>query len=478
MIRQLLVSLLCMYLVVLMAGPVPAASLEEDLFLEMEADLSERETRQHTPQTLDGQLVDNLDLDLVVRGFRFFSPVNPNPLAEDAGYDFGGDDIEGQAQVRLQYADHVDIGKVRVGTSGWLQYGTEKDGYKGVTSFVQDSGLESNVWEINELYVEAGWDRGTFTMGRKLFDSGSVVDIGLYSTFKPYDLQDPLNPVELGVWQVRADIPVGDGRISAALLPAFIPSKPPGFETGVPGGWTGAAPDFMVAIDRDIPEISLENVGLFGQYKGCAAGVDFHLTGARTISQYPAVGLTTRTVAGTTFQDIHQVFLMDTFVEAGLSTTLGEFEVHAQASHHDLDQENDPSFWSVIYGATWFSDILTRCLGVESFAVTLNHVRTTLHGKLNSEDDIFSAHYFRLDHNDLVAGMNIRVDQDLEFSYAGFFMLEDYGGQMHRLSASYTLTPRLKGVATVELFEGDPWSFFGPWRNHDRAMLELVWDIF
>jgi hypothetical protein len=152
---------------------------------------------------------------------------------------------------------------------------------------------------------------------------------------------------------------------------------------------------------------------------------------------------------------------------ASLSTTLGDWEFHAEGAFHLTDEEEeDDDYWEYIGGATvTFSEVPTVL--IEEIWVTLEYAGIT-YTRRRPDDSAFSdAGFGRGLSNTVLGRLTFKASEDTRVEFAGAYNFNDRDCFAEGV-VTHKLVDWLSIDAGYQLLEGPEGSFFGEWDDNDR----------
>jgi len=164
-------------------------------------------------------MVDHFSADLELRGSYFFDLPPEFPKT-----DVKVDDDHFVGKMRANWSSWVGKDWWSFHAAGWFEAGTREGDYEGVTHFMTDRDNQKRYAELNESFLDLSDGAAEFTIGKKIFNNGIST---LYSPANRYtsaDLNDPVNPVQTGSWQLACDYSHKDAVYTGAILP-FLPGE-------------------------------------------------------------------------------------------------------------------------------------------------------------------------------------------------------------------------------------------------------------
>ena len=504
--RFLPLALLCLCLVALPAG-ADDLDLLQSLDTAMAAAKTKEKERAPDDQGVLEQLKANLDMGARLRGIHYFETTGDDLLSKDTQDDFG--------EAKLDYATGFGVRRVRVATSGWLEWGNQEDTYSGMTEFFQDDDRRRNVWEVNELYAVADFGEVDVTAGRKILENGMGTLFSPANRYSALDLNDPMDPRRLGVWQTSVDWTTGDTTWTMAVLPFFIASKTPSVESrwisgdewaGIPGyfGVDGSQyEDFLqwlyyfsdlsgvdlvsliervlgidfggqtplVNVTYDTPDSDdPEQWGWFGRVKTSVGNWDLSGSAFHGPSVYPVLKAHVDTSALTATVIVEHPITDQ--ASGGFSTTWKELEFHGEALVSMAEGGTDDSYVQSMGGVTWSSQSLAEAMGMHRVDLTAEYVREDIMDRQSADGYFMSSEYARLGRDDVLGRLELFLTEDVSLQWMTDVLLSN-SARLHRFGATWRLAEGLVWSGAVELFDGPDTTYYGRWRDLDRVVTSL-----
>lgn len=369
---------------------------------------------------------------------------------------------------------------VRIDTAGWLELGMPYgQRWEPGIDILQDSETRSHPIVISELFATATSGPFDFVVGRAIRHNTLAVLYPLADRYVSRDFNDPVATKITGVWQARADYYLGDWQASMAVLPVFQPSRAPGIEsrwwireiepiTGepIPSGTTGR-------VDRIVPDIAIENIGLLARMSTRGRHWDFFTSVYRGYSPYSVIR---------TEQPAPDDYLVSfDYVQgfewaAGVSTTIDAVELHSEALYHQSDSGDDDNFVNALIGTIWRPTGLSQWLHCNQIHLAVEYAyEHVLKEQKASSGYVSSSKPFRLGRDTLFTKclfeINSRDSASVAYVHdfaAHNFFIQLRGG--HRFANGVNLE------LVLDLFGGEE-LYFGTWRNNNRIYLNYEYNF-
>jgi len=456
---------------------VYADDTDQDLFTEME---TEKETGKEQSSWVK-QFGENFKGSFRLRYSHFFSTPSKTNL-----HDYASD--VGEALFKFSTWSGKDNFKVQL--SGWAEAGSQDDSYEGVVHWPIDNDNDRRYFELNELFVLYSGDSIDFTVGKKIFNTGICTLFTPSDIFSPADLHDPLDPKQLGVWQIKTDYYVNDHTFEFAVMPIYTNTKA---ASGDSRWWGDTSHSLTIQsfinninkvvrdyiITPDEPDISWEYVSYFTKYKTTKNGWDFFVSASSSPSPYSVLKIEWLAL-------LEKRVRVNTFA-AGFSTTWGDFEIHGEAAYNRSEKNRDDDYINYVIGLNYTLTDLANYFLMEEILFTLEYAKE----KITDEQDFFpyvlSSKYGRLGRDDLFFRMQLKYDENLKFENMFHYQFEN-SSWMNRFQASYRFKEGWTVTGAVEFFnKNESISLasqllyenfsYGNWDKNDRFILSLKYEF-
>lgn len=454
-----------------------------------------------------GQLADHFSADLELRSSSYFKPV-----PELSNRYVTVDNARLTGKMRANWSSWMGKDFWSVHAAGWFQAGTEEDTYGGVTHFMTDSDNRARYAELNEIYLNLSPDgAAALTLGKKVFKNSISTIYSPANRYTSFDLHDPVNPVQIGTWQLACDYSRGDTVYTGALLPFYQEKKIPAFGSrwivsDVPSGYSlpsahnlvpGSSEELLkmlyyygssllknrrfadlvgegatFTVREDLPGNSPGDWGWFGRVKKSMGIWDTFLSAYYGPSFYPVLRLEVSGKSATLIKEtptVHQL-------AGGFSTTRGNTEFHGEALYSYSSNSHDDSYVNYVGGLCHSSDSLATWLGLKRLDIVLEYAGEVITDEQGITDFILSSKYIRIGRNDLIASVLATVTDDLSLHYLSDFALSDKA-HFQRIGAALRIVPGVVVTLDFEFFRGPPDSYFGRWSKNDRIVTTFKWSL-
>jgi len=488
----------------------PAQADEVDLFQDLDtamASSAEKEIAQASDVGILSQIKSNMDLSVRLRGTHFLQTAGTDRLPKDTQ--------DNQGEARVNFATSAATEQFRMVTSGWLETGNQNDTYDGVTEFFQDNDRRRNFLEINEIYGTADFGDIELTMGRKILNNGVSTLFSPANRFSPLDLNDPMDPRRLGVWQAGLDLIDADTTWTFIVMPYFIPPKTPSPKSrwvsgdawgGIPGyfgssqslfddylevlhffselagrdlvplfeqlfdtSFGGAVP--LTTTKYELPDSDdPDQWGYFGRVKSSVGRYDMFASAFRGPSMYPVLKATLDSAAPAVLITVEHPIADQ--IAGGASTTWNELEFHTEALYSHTEDNKDDSYLNFVVGSTWSNQSYAQRMKMHRIDLTAEYVGESITNRQSADGYFISSRDARLGRNDAVLRADVHLTEDFSVQYVADIVLSN-SARMNRFGTTWRLREGLTWKTGLELFDGSNNSYYGRWRDQDRVVTSI-----
>ena len=426
------------------------------------------------------KLVKNFHGSLRLRGMQY----TQNPPERE-----GADERNRFGNVLAKFSDKTGGKNWDINLGGWVEYGNEENTYSGTFAheYLQDTDRRRRILELNELYLNITGEKFNAVVGRKTITSGISTLFIPSDRMRPQDVNDPLDPKDLNLWQARGDYYLGDWTLTAAFLPVYQENKVPSETSRWMGerkqGDTVEADMYDAGnanMENDRPRVSDTNFGYLLRAKTTFKGWDFFLSYYHGPNPYYVVREERRPTAvpGVTQPvRIKEVVKVD-YYAAGFSTTYEKWEFHGEALYNYSYGYKDDNYLSYVLGFTYTIDDWAKKVGLEKIDVTAEYANEVITNFQNAENYVSSSKKSRLGRNDFLSRVNVEYNDKLSFQFlCNFTLTTGEKGRYQKLMAKYKFRDGLISRLALELFGGQSDSLYGRWSRNDRVILEVEYSF-
>jgi hypothetical protein len=479
---------------------------EPDILNELDAYLETDKILIDSSPDIAGQMVDHFSADLELRGSYFFDLPPEFPKT-----DVKVDDDHFVGKMRANWSSWVGKDWWSFHAAGWFEAGTREGDYEGVTHFMTDRDNQKRYAELNESFLNLSDGAGEFIIGKKIFNNGIST---LYSPANRYtsaDLNDPVNPVRTGSWQLACDYSHKDTVYTGAILPFYQEKKIPAagsrwIISDLPTGYSitsrynlipGSLEEMLeilyyymdnllrngrfagliksgktVAVREDLPGHDPEDWGWFGRAKKSIGIWDTFVSAYRGPAFYPVIKLEDSTTIATLVKETPNVY----HLAGGFSTTWKNTEFHGEALYSYSIHDHDDSYIDYVGGVCHTSEKLASSLRLDKIDFLLEYAGEVITADQDATDYILSSRCTRIGRNDLIGSVLVSVTDDLSLHYLSDFTLSD-NARFQRIGTSLRIMSGLVFTLDFEFFDGPSDTYFGRWRNNDRVVTSIKWSL-
>ncbi|RZB30430.1 MAG: hypothetical protein SRB1_02710 [Desulfobacteraceae bacterium Eth-SRB1] len=477
-----------------------ASAGDPDILNELDVYLETDKTPTDSSSDIAQQLADHFRADLELRTSYFFDPaIDSLKTYADV------DDDRLVGEMRANWSSWTGKDWWSFHAAGWFEAGTRDDACSGVTHLMTDRDNQKRYAELNESFLNLSNGAAEFTIGKKIFNNGIST---LYSPANRYtsaDLNDPVNPIQTGSWQLACDYSHKDTVYTGALLPFYQEKKIPApgsrwIVSDIPSGYNfvpGSIEEMLeilyyymdrlmendrfadlvdsgksVAVREELPENDPKDWGWFGRVKKSMGIWDTFVSAYHGPAFYPVIKLEDTKDIATLIKDTPNVYQM----AGGFSTTWKNTEFHGEALYSHSIHNYDDSYIDYVGGFCHTSENLASSLGLEKIDILLEYAGEVITAKQNATDYILSSRYTRIGRNDLIANILVTATDDLSLHYLSDFTLSD-NAHFQRIGTSLRIMSGLVFTLDFEFFDGPLDTYFGRWRNNDRLVTSIKWSM-
>jgi len=447
------------------ATETDAGASDLDLLDEVEATVP---TEQHNGTFKYVSMIGtNLEGSLRLRGHAFFQ----DPTDRE-----GVDDKNPVGEALLRFNTWTGNDSLKLDFSGWVEAGTQEDTYDGISRWPQDKERRRHYLELNELYMTLFQNSYDVTLGKKIFTNGISTLYSPADRYRIQDMNDPLDPKDLGMWQIRGDYYLDQHTFTAAVFPVFNTSKYPSGRSR----WSDTTGDYNIyeedtenkEIEEDYPALSINSMGYFARAKTTLRGWDLFTSFYQGLNPYYVLREETR---GGTDVLIKENVKVGNYA-AGFSTTFGKWEFHGEVLYNHSYDGKDDNYLNSVGGVTYTIDEWARKLFLEKIDITIEYGGEIITKKQYAETYTESSRKSRLGRKDLFTRINFKYNEDLSFQYISDFEFAETG-RFNCFKSEYRIMQGLVWTAALEFFDGEDSSYYGRWSRNDRFIMDLEYSF-
>jgi hypothetical protein len=223
-------------------------------------------------------------------------------------------------------------------------------------------------------------------------------------------------------------------------------------------------------LDRELPSTTLDDVqlGLRLSSSTLATGWDLALSFFRGFDPY---GVFRVALEAPPLVDLTYVYPEYRQVGGSFSTVRGRFELHGEAALHDtVRNELEDDYLQYVAG----TNVTLLPKGLDQLVLTFEYAGESVLDERPDTTSFTRTGFSRPFVSSLFVNSIWLVSEDLRVE-AGAVRNLDTGDWSARLLGSRRLVEGLTLAAGIDVFEGDPLTFFGAWERNDRLFVHLAY---
>ncbi|ADR18417.1 hypothetical protein Calni_0504 [Calditerrivibrio nitroreducens DSM 19672] len=437
-------------------------SFADDFDIFNEIEVKEPKAVETKDKKFTDILLSGMDFNLVFKYYHFLSNFEDKTGEKDKRKDFANIMFE----PKLKYSIKNTIFNFR----GWLEYGNEKDTYKGIGDEFTDNSRYRRYAQLAEINTISSFGNLELTLGKK------VIRVGVSSLYSPADRfkvvegNDPIDLKEIGLWQIRTDYFQKNTNYTFVFLPAYNESKVPSQVTR----WSGETDNESSStefdgvsekdINKEIVNVTPKNFSYLGRVKTTLKGWDLFLSAYYGVSPYSV--LKKDQDNSNKYYREHPMIISSS---AGFSTTYKKFEFHGEGYAQHSPQGKDDDFFNYVVGSTYTLDEWVQYIWLDRIDATIEYAGELVINKQYAEYYERSSQDQRAGRNNILGRFNAKVNEKLNFEWY-FTRSFDDSGYMHHYGATYKFNKGVNVKAFFDFFDGPKDSYYGRWRKNDRFM--------
>jgi hypothetical protein len=313
------------------------------------------------------------------------------------------------------------------------------------------------------------------TLGKQFFAWGTADGYNPTDNLNPYDYLDPIDREKLAVYSAAAQFTAGPASLTLVLIPLFTPSRVPLATTR----WFPPVPEDIAAITqpRDLPPNTAANMQYGARLRGTVAGWDLSVSYFEGFEPTPVIKQTTTVVApGVEAPTLTPVFTRMRVAGADFSTTFGKLEVHGEAAAKFVvrDGRDDRLQWIAGVNYTWDELGLSWLDRIQLIA---EYAREEILTSDSNSDILELDDQLALPNNafpDAAIGrLLFHFNDDTQFEVGGTVNFEGSANSYLKAAFTHKITDAFHATMGVDLISGPRDTFWGRWRDNDRAYVFL-----
>jgi hypothetical protein len=313
------------------------------------------------------------------------------------------------------------------------------------------------------------------TIGKQFFAWGTADGYNPTDNLNPYDYLDPIDREKLAVYSAAAQLTAGPASLTLVLVPLFTPSRVPLATTR----WVPPLPESIAAITepRDLPPETAGNMQYGARLRGTVAGWDLSVSYFEGFEPTPVIKQTTTVVApGVETATLTPVFTRMRVAGADFSTTVGKLEVHGEAAAKFVvrDGRDDRLQWIAGINYTWDELGLSWLDRIQLIAEYAREeiLASDSDSEILELDDQLALpnNAFR---NAAIGRLLFHFNDDTQLEVGGTVSFEGSVNSYLKAALTHKITDALHIITGVDVISGPRDTFWGRWRDNDRAYVFL-----
>ncbi|HET7343015.1 MAG TPA: hypothetical protein VFL90_16235 [Methylomirabilota bacterium] len=346
-----------------------------------------------------------------------------------------------------------------------------------LTFQIPETSQRRSYLDLREATLSARGGPIDVTLGKQIFAWGTADAFNPTDNLNPYDYLDVLDNEKLGIWSAAARASHGATSLTFVAVPFFTPSRLPLFKSR----WTPVVPPAFRAVADDPvrPEQDASATQYAARLKSTFAGVDASLSYYDGFRHTLAFRQSALAIApGVTLPRLTPVYTREKVPGADVSTTLGRFEIHAEAAARFVESNGRDDVLQTIGGINYTQDVGWKWL--DQVVVILEYARETSLRRVDSRivrtegtpvvGDLLSDRAFR---NAPIGRIQAKLTEDTSVKLSGVADLTVTPSYYLQLKATHRITDALQAEAGLDFLTGRPETFWGRWGDNDRFFLVL-----
>jgi hypothetical protein len=357
---------------------------------------------------------------------------------------------------------------------------THHDAEKGAFTAPSSRSGQGKYIDISRLTLSYLGDEVEMLVGK---DSLPVGVAEIYSPADLYGRSNTANPqqaVDFGVWQLRTDVFIGSGQLTAVILP--VQEAAPG--TSDRSRWSGGSgssgnefssitiPGLAVGLTPDIQDdvrgSGPGEWGYFLKYGGTATGMDYFVTAYNGPGAYPVLKLP---IPGN-FNPYYKVYPRVTILSAGVAVTEGPWKLYGEAVETLASGDRDEDTARVLLGAKYRETTLANRLGLDEITPIAEYAKEWRQDEQTSPFYVMPSKTARPNRNNMLLSVNFKVDDTWKFGgvYNRAFDTRDAATSAYvQYNPNDNLWYRLSGSE----YHGRDHTSFGRYSRNDNIEFEV-----
>jgi hypothetical protein len=286
--------------------------------------------------------------------------------------------------------------------------------------------------------------------------------------------------VDYGVWQLRADVYVGSGQLTAVVLPVeeAAPGAPEGSRWVGGNGTAGTEfssieiPGLLAGLTADIQDDHRGSApgdwGYLLKYSGSATGVDYFATAYNGPGAYPVLKLP---LTGN-LNPYYKVYPRVTIASAGAAVTEGSWKLYSEVAVTWASGDRDDDTTRALIGAKYRETTLANRLGMDEITPVVEFAKEWRQDEQDSAFYVVSSRAARPNRNNILASLTFQVSDEWKFGGAHNRALDERDSASS-LFVRYKPNDNLWYQLSGSEFHGRDDTTFGRYSRQDSVQVEV-----
>lgn len=349
----------------------------------------------------------------------------------------------------------------------------------GVTFDVQDRNRRRSIVDLEEAVLGVRGGAVAASAGKQIFAWGTADAFNPTDNINAYDYLDVIDNEKLGAWSAALRLTTGPASVDVVVIPVFTPSRLPlprsRWNPRLPAGFMG------VVDDPEVPPVEADNMQYAARVKATLRGVDVSVSYYDGFEHTPVVRLSTVAVApGLVLPRFTPVFTRVKVAGVDFSTTYRALEIHGETAFRFVEANGRDDRFQGIAGINYTWDSLPVSW-LEQVVVVAEYAREeTLASRRHSDiqelgtvpglGDLLAKNAFR----DAVVGRVLfKLSEKTQIEVSGTVDLVRSPNYFVQPKVMHKVTDALHVEAGLDVFGGEPRTFWGRWRENDRFFISM-----
>ncbi|MGB0684168.1 MAG: hypothetical protein ACPGOV_15790 [Magnetovibrionaceae bacterium] len=315
----------------------------------------------------------------------------------------------------------------------------------------------------------------TLKVGKAVVENGFAELASSADRFGRADGSNPQLTRDIGVFQARADVFVGDDTVTMMVMPFHEKSYVPAEKSR----WAGSSGDAdfqsltlptgnlatgSARIQDRFHSTNPKNAGYLVKYEGRRQAFDFYGLAHHGPSVYPVVRQRVATDAL-----YEKVDPLATSVAAGVSTVVDAWKFYGEGIAQLTDAGRDEDFVRYTLGASYRMTDLANAIGLDEIKPILEWSGDESFDGQREGEYIVDSSEARPLSNAIVAQIEIQHNSDVSYGLGGAYHVEENDFSI-TLGAEYRPTDNLTFNLSAAYYEGKDDTHFGRWKENENIM--------